>query len=139
MDMKLELVLLPVSDIDRAKSFYEKQFGFHLDVDHQPNDDFRVIQFTPPGSACSVTFGKGITEAEPGSVKGLHLVVTDIVAARDELVERGVEVGDTYHFGPEGRQPGPDPKHGRFTSYAEIRDPDGNMWLLQEVPAEPAT
>jgi catechol 2,3-dioxygenase-like lactoylglutathione lyase family enzyme len=92
-DLKLELVLIPVSDVDRAKAFYTEQLGFELDVDHEPNEDFRVVQLTPPGSACSVTIGKGITSAEPGAYRGTHLVVEDIEAAREELVGRGVEVG----------------------------------------------
>ena len=92
-DLKLELVLVPVSDVDRAKAFYEEKLGFHLDVDHAPNQDFRVVQLTPPGSACSITFGKGITTAEPGSYRGTHLVVDDIEAVRDELVGRGIDIG----------------------------------------------
>ena len=106
MDFKLELVLLPVTDVDRAKQFYVETCGFTLDVDHQPNDAFRVVQVTPPGSACSVTFGIGITEATPGSYRGTHLVVTDIEAARAELVGRGVDVGEIRHMTPEGWQPG---------------------------------
>jgi catechol 2,3-dioxygenase-like lactoylglutathione lyase family enzyme len=131
MDWKLENVLLPVVDVDRAKSFYER-VGFTLDVDHQPNDEFRVVQFTPPGSACSVTFGIGITDAAPGSVEGLHLVVTDVEAARAELVGRGIDVSDPYHFGPEGQAPGVDPTHADFSSYVSFSDPDGNSWLVQE-------
>jgi catechol 2,3-dioxygenase-like lactoylglutathione lyase family enzyme len=131
VDWKLENVLLPVADVDRAKSFYERA-GFALDVDHQPNDAFRVVQFTPPGSACSVTFGIGITSAEPGSVEGLHLVVTDVEAARAELVGRGIDVSDPYHFGPEGQAPGVDPTHADFSSYVSFNDPDGNSWLIQE-------
>jgi catechol 2,3-dioxygenase-like lactoylglutathione lyase family enzyme len=134
MDMKLELVLLPVSDVDRAKTFYTEQAGFALDVDHAPNDDFRVVQLTPPGSACSITIGKGLTTVEPGSYRGTHLVVTDIVAARDELVERGVEVGEIRHMGAAGWQPGPDPEHNDYASFADFSDPDGNTWVLQEVP-----
>src|SRR5437867_10435177 len=97
MDYKLELILLPVADVDRAKGFYTEQLGFALDVDHQPNEEFRVVQMTPPGSACSVTVGKGLTTAEPGSYRGLHLVVADIVAAREELVGRSVEVSEIRH------------------------------------------
>jgi catechol 2,3-dioxygenase-like lactoylglutathione lyase family enzyme len=134
LDFKLELVLLPVSDVDRSRSFYENLMGFHLDVDHQPNAQFRVVQLTPPGSACSITFGIGIVDTPPGSVRGLHLVVTDIQAARDELIGRGVEVGKIRHMGPDGWEPGPDPNHSRYNSFAEIADPDGNTWLLQEVP-----
>jgi catechol 2,3-dioxygenase-like lactoylglutathione lyase family enzyme len=132
VDKKLELIVLPVSDVDRAKAFYEKA-GFRLDVDHRAGDDFRVVQLTPPGSACSISVGKGITPAEPGCVKGLHLVVTDIEAARDELVEAGIDVSEVFHFGPEGKATGVDPEHGDYESFAEFADPDGNGWLLQEV------
>jgi catechol 2,3-dioxygenase-like lactoylglutathione lyase family enzyme len=133
MDMKLEAIVLRVSDVDRAKAFYE-QAGFHCDVDHHASDQFRVVQFTPPGSACSVTFGIGVSDAQPGSVQGLHLVVDDVEKARAELVGRGVEVAEPFHFGPEGQAPGVDPEHRRFASYATFSDPDGNGWLLQEVP-----
>lgn len=133
MDLKLELVLVPVTDVDRAKDFYVDRAGFRLDVDHRAGDNFRVVQLTPPGSACSISIGIGITQAEPGSVQGLHLVVTDIVAARKELVERGVEVSDIRHMGPEGWAPGPDPRRADYGSFAEFRDPDGNTWILQEV------
>jgi catechol 2,3-dioxygenase-like lactoylglutathione lyase family enzyme len=132
MDFKLELVIVPVSDVDRAKAFYEKA-GFNLDVDHRAGDTFRVVQLTPPGSACSITIGTGLTPAEPGSYQGLHLVVSDIDAARAELVERGVEVSEPYHFGPEGQTPGPDPKRSDYNSYLSFSDPDGNGWLVQEV------
>ncbi|HEX6209004.1 MAG TPA: VOC family protein, partial [Actinomycetota bacterium] len=98
MDYKLELVVLPVGDVDRAKAFYADRAGFHLDVDTTPAEGFRVVQLTPPGSACSITFGTGLTDAEPGAYKGLHLVVSDIVAAREELVGRGVEVGEIRHM-----------------------------------------
>ena len=136
MDYKLELVLVPVSDIDRAKVFYTEKLGFSLDVDHAPSDDFRVVQMTPPGSACSITIGKGITDAEPGSYRGTHLVVKDITAAREELVSRGVEVSEVRHFDREKRvwQPGPDPDHNDYASFADLADPDGNTWVLQEVP-----
>ena len=132
MDFKLELVLIPVSDVDRAKEFYVERCGFTLDVDHQPNDEFRVVQVTPPGSACSLTFGIGITSAEPGSYRGTHLVVTDIGAAREELAGRGVEVSEIRHMTPEGWQPGPDPAHADYNSFADFADPDGNTWVLQE-------
>ena len=135
MNMKLELVLLPVSDVDRAKAFYTEKVGFGLDVDHRPNDEFRIVQMTPPGSACSVTIGVGITSAQPGSYRGTHLVVTDIEAARAELVERGVEVTEIRHMGPEGWAPGPDPEHRDYGSFADFSDPDGNTWVLQEVRA----
>jgi catechol 2,3-dioxygenase-like lactoylglutathione lyase family enzyme len=136
--MRLELVLLPVSDVDRAKAFYVDKAGFNLDVDHQAGDNFRVVQLTPPGSACSVSMGIGITDAPPGSVRGLHLVVTDIEAARNELVGRGVEVSDIYHFEEGQRMPGPDPERRDYGSYAHFSDPDGNSWVLQEVPSRKA-
>ncbi|MGH9259694.1 MAG: VOC family protein [Acidimicrobiales bacterium] len=132
MDLKLQLVLVPVSDVDRAKAFYEK-VGFHLDVDHRAGDEFRVVQLTPPGSACSITIGTGTTDATPGSVQGLHLVVSDIEAVRDELVERGVDVGEIHHFEAGGRVPGPDPQRADYGSFAGFSDPDGNSWVLQEV------
>jgi catechol 2,3-dioxygenase-like lactoylglutathione lyase family enzyme len=134
MDFKLELVLIPVSDVDRAKAFYVEQCGFTLDVDHQPNDEFRVVQITPPGSACSLTIGIGITSAPPGSYRGTHLVVTDIEAARAELTGRGVEVSEIRHMTPTGWQSGADPGRARYNSFADFADPDGNTWLLQEVP-----
>jgi predicted enzyme related to lactoylglutathione lyase len=132
VDLKLELVILPVSDVDRAKEFYERA-GFDLDVDHRAGDEFRVVQLTPPGSACSITVGTGLTDAPPGCVKGLHLVVTDIDEARAELVARGIEVSDVFHFGPEGQMPGPDPERRDYGSFASFSDPDGNSWLLQEA------
>ena len=132
MDFKLELVLIPVADVDRAKRFYVDTCGFTLDVDHQPNDAFRVVQVTPPGSACSLTFGIGITEAAPGSYRGTHLVVTDIEAARAELAERGVDIGEIRHMTPDGWQPGADPEHSDYNSFADFSDPDGNTWVLQE-------
>lgn len=133
MDYKLELILIPVSDVDRAKEFYVERMGFHVDVDHQPNEEFRLVQVTPPGSACSVTFGTGITDAEPGAYRGTHLVVDDIETAREELVGRGVEVGETKHMGANGWEAGPDPERRNYHSFADIVDPDGNTWLLQEV------
>jgi catechol 2,3-dioxygenase-like lactoylglutathione lyase family enzyme len=132
MDMALELVVLPVSDVDRAKAFYEGA-GFRLDVDHRAGEQFRVVQLTPPGSACSITVGTGITDAAPGSSKGLHLVVADLEAALAELAERGVEVSEPFHFGPEGQTPGLDPERRDYGSYASFSDPDGNGWLVQEV------
>jgi catechol 2,3-dioxygenase-like lactoylglutathione lyase family enzyme len=132
MDFKLELVLIPVADVDRAKSFYTEKAGFTLDVDHQPSDSFRVVQLTPPGSACSITFGKGITDAAPGSVRGTHLVVTDIAAARAELVERGLEVTEIRHLKVGEWLSGPDPEHSDYNSFADFSDPDGNTWILQE-------
>jgi catechol 2,3-dioxygenase-like lactoylglutathione lyase family enzyme len=135
VDFKLEAIVLPVSDDDRAKAFYADQCGFVCDVDHQPNENFRVVQFTPPGSACSITFGIGMSTAKPGSYEGLHLVVTDIEAARAELVGRGLDISEPFHFGPEGQTPGLDPSRGDFGTYCSFSDPDGIRWLLQEVPS----
>ena len=132
MDFKLELVLVPVTDVDRAKTFYTDKAGFHLDVDHAAGEKFRVVQMTPPGSACSISIGIGITDADPGSSRGLHLVVTDIVAARAELVARGLEVSDVEHLTPSGWVKGPDPERGDYNSFAHFSDPDGNTWVLQE-------
>jgi len=134
MRMALEMVLLPVADVDRAKAFYDR-LGFACDVDHQQGDDFRVVQFTPPGSGCSVAFGYGFGEVSRSPVVGMHLVVADLAEAHAALRARGVAVGEPFHFGPEGRQPGVDPGHADYASYAELTDPDGNLWLLQEVPS----
>jgi hypothetical protein len=130
--MRLEVIILPVLEVDRAKAFYELA-GFHLDVDHHPNEAFRVVQLTPPGSACSITFGVGLGATAAGPIQGLHLVVTDVEAARAELVSRGVDVGEIFHFGPNGQAPGVDPEHHDYASYAPFSDPEGNGWLLQEV------
>src|SRR3954453_4907173 len=116
MDWKLELVLVPVSDVDRAKTFYTENAGFNLDVDHRAGDEFRVVQLTPPGSACSGVVGGGITDAQPGSYRGPHLVVTDIEAARDELTGRGTEISAIRHLGAGGWEPGPDPEHRDYAS-----------------------
>jgi catechol 2,3-dioxygenase-like lactoylglutathione lyase family enzyme len=132
MDFRLELVIIPVRDVDRAKAYYSEQLGFAVDVDHTAGEQFRVVQLTPPGSACSISVGIGLGGGEPGSVRGLHLVVTDIVAARDELVGRGAEIGEIKHMTPQGFRPGPDPDHADFNSFAEFADPDGNTWVLQE-------
>jgi catechol 2,3-dioxygenase-like lactoylglutathione lyase family enzyme len=132
VDYKLELVLLPVTDVDRAKAFYE-QVGFAVHVDHRAGENFRVVQMDPPGSACSISFGVGITSAAPGSVVGLHLVVDDLAAAHQELVGRGVQVSPIRHMTAEGWQPGVDPAHADFNSFADFTDPDGNGWVLQEV------
>jgi catechol 2,3-dioxygenase-like lactoylglutathione lyase family enzyme len=132
VDYKLELVLVPVSDVDRAKAFYRDQAGFHLDVDHRAGENFRVVQMTPPGSACSISIGIGITDAAPGSVKGLHLVVTDIVAARAELAKREVNVSEIRHLGDAGWATGPHPERVDYNSFADFSDPDGNTWILQE-------
>ena len=132
MEYRLELVLLPVTDVDAAKAFYVERAGFQLDVDHRAGDAFRVVQVTPPGSACSVSFGIGISEQEPGSVKGLHLVVTDIVAAREELAARGVAVSAIRHMAEGAWTDGPHPERADFSSFASFADPDGNSWVLQE-------
>jgi catechol 2,3-dioxygenase-like lactoylglutathione lyase family enzyme len=133
MDWKLELVVVPVSDVDRAKAFYTEQLGFSLDVDHQPNESFRVVQMTPPGSACSITIGIGVTPSAPGSTHGLHLCVNDIEAAREALVKRGVDVGEPFHFGPGGQEAGVDPERRDYWSFLSFADPDGNGWMVQEV------
>ena len=132
MDYKLEAVALPVTDVDRAKAFYAERLGFTLDVDHRAGDSFRVVQLTPAGSACSIMVGIGITDAAPGSVKGLHLVVADIEAAHAELTARGAEIGALRHMGPSGWVDGVDPAHTDYNSFAEFADPDGNVWVLQE-------
>jgi catechol 2,3-dioxygenase-like lactoylglutathione lyase family enzyme len=132
MDYKLELVIVPVSDVDRAKRFYTEQLGFPVDVDHSPNDELRVVQLTPPGSACSINIGKGVNDAEPGSLRGTHLVVDDIEAARAELVERGAPIGPIQHY-EDGKWL--DGKGGPWNSFAHFEDPDGNSWQLQERPA----
>jgi catechol 2,3-dioxygenase-like lactoylglutathione lyase family enzyme len=145
VDTKLEIVIIPVSNVDRAKEFYTK-LGWRLDADFIHDDDWRGVQFTPPGSGCSVIFGKNVTAAVPGSAQGLYLIVSDIEAARDELLRRGVQVSEVFHdagdvhagrdepylFG-QVRVSGPDPGHGSYRSFASFRDPDGNGWLLQEV------
>ena len=143
IDTKLEIVVIPVSDIDRAKEFYGR-LGWRLDADYA-TDNFRVIQFTPPGSACSVIFGKNVTGAAPGSAQGLYLIVSDLAAARNELIGRGVKVSDVFHnegvyvgsdepylFG-RVRVSGPDPEHRSYRSFASFSDPDGNGWLFQEL------
>src|SRR5215208_562030 len=145
VDMKLEVVVIPVSDVDRAKEFYGR-LGWRLDADFAAGDDWRAIQFTPPGSGCSVIFGKNVTAAAPGCAQGLYLIVSDIEAARDELLGRGVEISEVFHdaggvyvgtdepylFG-RLRVSGPDPEHRSYRSVASFSDPDGNGWLLQEV------
>jgi catechol 2,3-dioxygenase-like lactoylglutathione lyase family enzyme len=131
--MKLEVVVIPVSDVDRAKRFYGG-LGWRLDADFVKGDAFRGVQFTPPGSACSIHFGRGITSAVPGSAQGLFLVVSDIEAARAALVDRGVDVSEVFHRAVgEGPQSGPDPERRSYASYATFGDPDGNRWLIQEV------
>ena len=133
MDFKLELVVVPVSDVDRAKQFYTDKAGFTLDVDHSAGESFRVVQLTPPGSACSITIGTGLTPATPGSYQGLHLVVTDAEAARAELLERGVDVSEPFHFGAEGQTAGLHPERADYGTFLSFSDPDGNGWLVQEV------
>ena len=147
IDMKLEIVVIPVSDVDRAKRFYGG-LGWRLDADFAAGDDYRVIQFTPPGSGCSVIFGKNVTAAAPGSARGLYLIVSDIEAARKELLGRGVEVSKAFHdagsvyAGPDEpylfgrlRVNGRDPEHRSYRSFASFSDPDGNGWLFQEITA----
>jgi catechol 2,3-dioxygenase-like lactoylglutathione lyase family enzyme len=130
-DMRLEVVTLPVSDVDRAKTFYQS-LGWRLDADIARGDAFRAVQLTPPHSACSIAFGKGLTTAEPGSVKRLLLVVDDIEAAREEVSSRGVEISEVFHLDG-GRVPGRDPQGRSYQSYAAFSDPDGNEWQLQEI------
>jgi catechol 2,3-dioxygenase-like lactoylglutathione lyase family enzyme len=136
VDWKLELIVVPVSDVDRAKAFYIEKAGFTLEVDHSAGDDFRVVQLTPPGSACSIAVMRNTESA--GSLQGLHLVVSDIDAAHAELAGRGADAGEIFHF-ESGRQvTGPDPRRGDYGSFLSFRDPDGNGWLVQEVRrAEP--
>jgi len=145
VDLKLEIVVIPVSDVERAKRFYAK-LGWRLDADFAGPDDYRVIQFTPPGSNASLIFGKNVTSAAPGSAQGLYLIVSDIEAARKELLGRGVEISEVFHgasgvyagtdepylFG-QTRVSGADPEHGSYRSFASFSDPDGNGWLFQEV------
>jgi catechol 2,3-dioxygenase-like lactoylglutathione lyase family enzyme len=145
--MKFEVVVIPVSDVDRAKEFYGR-LGWRLDADYDNGSDFRVIQFTPPGSGCSIIFGKSVTAAAPGSAHGLYLIVSDIKAAREELLGRGIEISEVFHdasgvyAGPDepylfGRRRvgGQDPEHRSYRSFASFSDPDGNRWLFQEITA----
>jgi catechol 2,3-dioxygenase-like lactoylglutathione lyase family enzyme len=140
IDMKLEVVVIPVSDVDRAKQFYAS-LGWRLDVDIAKSDQFRVAHFTPPGSHCSILFGTGVTTEKPGSVQGLHLIVSDVVAAREALVARGADVSEVFHdagglfhhAGEEGRVSGPHPERNSYGSFASFSDPDGNGWVFQEV------
>jgi catechol 2,3-dioxygenase-like lactoylglutathione lyase family enzyme len=133
LDFKLELVIVPVSDVDRAKAFYTDTMGFHLDVDHTAGEAFRVVQLTPAGSACSITIGTGVSQMTPGASQGLHLVVTDIEAARAWLIERGADVSQPFHFGPEGQAQGLSPGRGNYETFLSLSDPDGNGWVVQEV------
>jgi catechol 2,3-dioxygenase-like lactoylglutathione lyase family enzyme len=143
--MKLEVVVIPVSDVDRAKEFYAR-LGWRLDADFASRDEWRVIQFTPPGSGCSVIFGKNVTSAAPGSAKGLYLIVSDVEPARKQLLGRGIQISEVFHAGSSvhagadepylfgrHRLSGPDPEHGSYRSYASFHDPDANGWLFQEV------
>jgi predicted enzyme related to lactoylglutathione lyase len=132
MDWKLEVVVVPVSDVDRAKAFYSEQVGFVVDVDHRMGEGMRVVQLTPPGSGCSVTIGTGLVAMPPGSLKGLQLVVDDIDAARGELVDRGVDVTPVRHLGEDGWADG---HGGPWNSFLFFDDPDGNSWTVQEKPA----
>jgi predicted enzyme related to lactoylglutathione lyase len=142
MDLRFEVAVIPVSDVDRAKAFYEK-LGWRLDADATAGDSFRIVQFTPPGSGCSVQFGTNMTSAAAGSARGLYLVASDIEAMRDQLVAHGAEVSEVFHegtlggrfqaAGASGRVSGPAPEHGSYGSFATFSDPDGNSWLLQEV------
>jgi len=135
MDMRLEVVVVPVSDVDRAIAFY-KQLGWRQDADIKGDNGYRVVQFTPPGSGCSIIFGSGISKAEPGSAQDLLLAVDDLTAARKELADRGVEVGEIFHggiYGNTGRLPGPDPQGRSYFSLTSFSDPDSNGWLIQEI------
>lgn len=141
MELRLEVVVIPVADVDRSKDFYHSTLGFRLDADVPGDDGFRVVQVTPPGSPCSIIFGSGVTSADPGSVRDLLLVVTDVEAARRYLVDLGVDVspvfhdaGGVFHHAGEGaRVPGPDPERRSYASFASFSDPDGNGWVLQEI------
>lgn len=131
LDYQLELIVVPVTDVDRAKAFYSERLPFNVDIDHRAGEDFRVVQLTPPGSACSISLMRNDTRA--GAVQGLHLVVADIEDAHQELVDRGVEVSEPYHFGPSGQTAGVDPERRDYGSFLSFHDPDGNGWLVQEV------
>jgi predicted enzyme related to lactoylglutathione lyase len=136
VDWTLELMVVPVSDVDRAKAFYADKMNFNVDVDSSPTEDFRVVQLTPRGSACSITLMKNMdpnAQMEPGTLRGMHLVVADIEAARAELVGRGVDISEPFHFGEAGQTPGLDPDRRNYGTFATFQDPDGNTWLLQEV------
>lgn len=140
MDLKLEVLVIPVGDVDKAKAFYE-QLGFRLDADFSASDDFRVVQVTPPGSEASIIFGKGVSSAAPGSAQGLHLVTKDVEATREELVARGADVSEVWHdadgifhhAGDANRVPGPHPERASYGSFLSFADPDGNGWVVQEV------
>jgi catechol 2,3-dioxygenase-like lactoylglutathione lyase family enzyme len=133
--LRFEVTLLPVTDVDRAKAFYEG-LGWRLDADFPIDDGYRVVQMTPPGSLASMQFGKGLTDMEPGSLDGLYLIVDDVEAARADLIARGAKVSEVWHgrgLGKDGKEPGPDPEHATYRSFASFADPDGNTWLMQEI------
>jgi catechol 2,3-dioxygenase-like lactoylglutathione lyase family enzyme len=138
MELRLEVVILPVADVDRAKAFYTETLGFDLDVDQRAGDDFRVVQMTPPGSACSVTVGVGLTDAAPGTVRGTHLVTPDIQDTRNELAARGLPISPVRHLEDGKWVEGRDPAGADYASFADFADPDGNTWVLQEVRKRPA-
>jgi catechol 2,3-dioxygenase-like lactoylglutathione lyase family enzyme len=146
MNLKLEAIVVPVSDVDRAKKSYQEALGFRVDVDHRTatyeealgfrqrgEASHRIVQLTPPGSECSIQIGMGITRVKPCTYQGMYLIVPDIEAARAELVDRGVDVSEPFHFGPKGQTPGLDPGRADYNSFATFSDPDGNGWLIQEV------
>jgi catechol 2,3-dioxygenase-like lactoylglutathione lyase family enzyme len=146
MNLKFEVVIIPVSDVDRAKKFYEEALGFRVDVDYSSPvyekalgfryrgaASYRIVQLTPPGSECSIQIGTGLTQATPGTYQGMYLISSDLEATRAELVERGVEVSEPFHFGPEGQTPGLEPGLADYSSFVSFSDPDGNGWLIQEV------
>jgi catechol 2,3-dioxygenase-like lactoylglutathione lyase family enzyme len=146
MDLKLEVIIIPVSDVDRAKKFYEEALGFRVDIDHRAAAyeeavgfrhrgaaSYRIVQLTPPGSACSIQIGEGITQVTPGAYQGLYLITSDIEATRAELVKRGAEVSEPFYFGPQGQIPGLNPERASYNSFVSFSDPDGNGWLIQEI------
>ena len=146
MNLKFEVVIIPVSDVDRAKKFYAETLGFRLDVDHRAAsyeealgfryrgaESYRIVQLTPPGSECSIQFGQGLTQATPGTYQGMYLVTSDIEATRADLVARGVDVSEPFHFGQQGQTPGLHPTRADYASFMSFKDPDGNGWLIQEV------
>jgi catechol 2,3-dioxygenase-like lactoylglutathione lyase family enzyme len=146
MNLKLEAIVIPVSDVDRAKKFYQEALGFRVDVDHRAavyeqalgfrhrsEASYRIVQLTPPGSECSIQIGAGITRVKPGTYQGMYLISSDIEATRAELVDRGVDVSEPFHFGSEGQTPGLDPGRVDYNSFISFSDPDGNGWLIQEV------
>ena len=131
MDWTLELIVVPVADVDRAKTFYAERLGWEVIADHSAGEDFRVVQLVPPGSACAIALMKN-QEMKAGSIHGLHLCVSDIEAARAQLVERGADASDYFHFGPDGQQPGLSPGRASYETFLSFHDPDGNTWLVQE-------